>query len=43
MNKEFQSAADQKLLFLVVYGFQEDINGKVNYKWWQEIRRLSKD
>ncbi|MBP2632398.1 MAG: hypothetical protein H6Q70_3026 [Firmicutes bacterium] len=39
MEKEFQSAA----LFLVVYGFQEDINGKVNYKWWQEIRGLSKD
>ena len=43
MEKEFQSAADHKLLFLVVYGFQEDINGKVNYKWWQEIRGFSKD
>jgi hypothetical protein len=43
MSKRFQSAADQKLLFLVVYGFREDINGKVNYKWWQEIRGISQD
>ena len=43
MGKGFQLAADQKELFLVVYGFREDINGKVNYKWWQEIRGLSKD
>lgn len=43
MDKWFQLAADQKELFLVVYGFREDINGKVNYKWWQEIRGISKD